>query len=58
PINRLPPEILAKILECRELDQDITVATHVCRYWRSALISAPRLWTRIYLSRAFEIGAD
>jgi len=47
PINCLPPEVLVKVLEFRELDQDLLVATHVCRYWRSTLISAPCLWTLI-----------
>ena len=47
PINCLPPEVLAEILQVRGLDQDLVVATHVCRYWRSALVSTPCLWTRI-----------
>jgi len=47
PINRLPPEILTNILEFREQDRDLVAATHVCHYWRSALISAPCLWTGV-----------
>ena len=45
PINRLPPEILARTLEFREDDKDLMSATHVCHQWRSALTSAPSLWT-------------
>ena len=47
PINHLPQEILARILEFRELERDLVAATHVYRCWRAALISAPCLWTRI-----------
>jgi len=47
PINRLPPELLALILELRAREQDLVTPTHVCRYWRAALISAPCLWARI-----------
>ncbi|KAF9650471.1 hypothetical protein BDM02DRAFT_3111972 [Thelephora ganbajun] len=56
-INRLPPEILAKILECRMLDQDLVVATHVCRYWRSTLISTPCLWTHIKCYNSDSVSA-
>jgi len=28
-------------------DDDLVAATHVCRYWRSSLISNPTLWTRL-----------
>lgn len=44
PVNRLPPEILSRILENRTRERDLVVATHVCQYWRSTLISAPPLW--------------
>ena len=47
PINRLPPEILARVLEFREGDKDLVSATHVCNRWRSALTSAPSLWTEV-----------
>ena len=33
------------VLEYRTNEWDLIDATHVCRYWRSALISSPRLWT-------------
>ena len=46
PVNRLPPEILSKILEHRRCEKDLVTATHVCRYWRSTLTSSPPLWTR------------
>ena len=45
PVNRLPPEILSRILEYRTHECDLVVATQVCRYWRSTLISSPSLWT-------------
>ena len=47
PINRLPPEILGRVLEFREDDRDLISATHVCNRWRSALTSAPPLWTKV-----------
>ena len=47
PIGRLPPEILAEVLEFRESDKDLISATHVCSRWRSALTSAPSLWTKV-----------
>ena len=45
PVNRLPPEVLSRVLEYRTCERDLVAATHVCRYWRSTLISAPSLWT-------------
>ena len=45
PVNRLPPEILSRILECRTAERVLVIATHVCRHWRCALISSPSLWT-------------
>ena len=56
PINRLPPEILARIFEFRKGDKDLISATHVCWRWRSALTSTPSLWTGLALwnpSRVF-----
>jgi len=47
PINRLPPEILTRTLEFREGDKDLISATQVCHRWRSALSSAPSLWTEV-----------
>jgi len=45
PINRLPPEILSRILECRTRERDLVMATQVCWYWRSTLVFSPSLWT-------------
>ena len=45
PVNRLPPEILSRILEYRARERDLVVATQVCWYWRSTLVSRPSLWT-------------
>jgi len=47
PVNRLPPEILTRALEFRGDDKDLISATHVCNRWRSALSSAPSLWTEV-----------
>ena len=44
PVNRLPPEILSRVLEHDAYDQILVAATHVCRYWRSTLIFTPSLW--------------
>ena len=49
PINRLPPEVLSRVLQHRGCGQDLVVATHVCQYWRSTLVSCPSLWTSIQL---------
>ena len=52
PVNRLPPEILCSIAR-RFLDENaidarsIIPLTHVCRYWRDSIISAPDNWTLI-----------
>ena len=45
PINKLPPEILSKIFEYHTHELPLVGATHVCRYWRSVLISSPSFWT-------------
>ena len=45
PVNKLPPEILSRVLENRSAERDLVAATHVCRYWRCSLISNPTLWT-------------
>lgn len=49
PVNRLPPEILSRVFQHHDCEQDRVVATHVCQYWRSALISSPPLWTYLRL---------
>ena len=45
PANRLPPELLAEVLQYRGDDKELIAATHVCSYWRSCLLSTPPLWT-------------
>jgi hypothetical protein len=47
PINRLPPEMFAKVFEFRENERDLIAATHVCARWRTMLTSTPSLWTKI-----------
>lgn len=46
-VNRLPPEVLAKVLSFRCDDRDLISATHVCGRWRSTVLSSPPLWTEI-----------
>ena len=46
-VNRLPPEVLAKVLSFRHDERDLISATHVCGRWRSTLLSTPLLWTNI-----------
>ena len=55
PINRLPPEILAEVLQYRENEIGLVAATHVCRYWRSCLSSTPSLWTN-FCSKNFDLA--
>ena len=50
PINKLPPEILALIATFFEPGRLLINATAVCRYWRTALLSFPRVWSRIACS--------
>ncbi|KAF9777649.1 hypothetical protein BJ322DRAFT_1095925 [Thelephora terrestris] len=52
PVNRMPPEILSHVARhlINEQDSDaisIVPLTHVCRYWRESIISAPVNWTLI-----------
>ena len=47
PINRLPPEIFAKVLEFRKSERELITATHICARWRTILTSTPSLWTKI-----------
>ena len=52
PVNRLPPEILSRVTRCF-LDQDardarsIIPLTHMCRYWRESITSAPEKLTLV-----------
>ena len=45
--NRLPPEVMAKVLSFRPDNRDLISATHVCERWRSTLLSTPLLWTDV-----------
>jgi hypothetical protein len=47
PINRLPPEVFATILTHRWPGRDLISATHVCRHWRTTLLSFASLWAEI-----------
>jgi len=48
-VNRLPREIIAMCAAFvpRTDPKPIVSLTHVCRYWREAIISSPRNWTLI-----------
>lgn len=35
------------VLEHRDCERDLVAATHVCKYWRSTLISNPSLWNHV-----------
>ena len=54
-ISKLPPETLVNISEfvveprTRESMSEIVKMTHVCQYWRSTLISYPRLWSSVFV---------
>ena len=45
--HRLPSEILAAVASHLEDDKSLIAATYVCHFWRSALISSPRLWCHL-----------
>ena len=52
PVNGLSPEILSRIVQYvpgkNNIDaRAILLLTHVCRYWRESIISAPEHWTLI-----------
>ena len=52
PVNRLPPEILCRVVrfvpDKKAKDaKSIVPLTHVCRYWRESIVSAPGNWTLI-----------
>jgi len=53
PTHKLPPEILTRILYLavdhgseEHTDQVISL-THVCQYWRTLLLSYPRMWSTL-----------
>ena len=53
PTYRLPPEILARILYLavdhgsEEHAGQVIPLTHVCQYWRTLLLSYPRMWSTL-----------
>ena len=47
PANRLPPEIIALCAAIIPYPKSTVSLTHVCRYWREAIISSPGNWTLI-----------
>ena len=55
PTHRLPPEIMTRILSLavdhgsEEHTKQIIPLTHVCRYWRTLLLSYPRTWSTLCL---------
>ena len=55
PTHRIPPEILTRILYLavdRGFEghaEPIIPLTHVCRYWRTLLLSYPRMWSTLYM---------
>ena len=55
-MHRLPPEVLTSIL-CLAVDrgskthaEQLIPPTHVCRYWRTALLSYPSIWSTLCLT--------
>ncbi|KAF9651511.1 hypothetical protein BDM02DRAFT_3110625, partial [Thelephora ganbajun] len=48
PISRLPPEVFATVLTHRWPGRDLISATHVCRHWRTTLLSFASLWAEIH----------
>ena len=55
PVNKLPPEIIPRIaqhiLQGNTDTYPIIPLTHVCRYWRQSIISAPENWALISSDR-------
>jgi len=57
PIYNVPVEILIRIFQIiapprtRESLYDLSKLTHVCRFWRAALINQPRLWSAIFITQ-------
>lgn len=52
PVSRLPPEILSRIARdvpgpSAQDARSMIPLTHVCRYWRNSIASAPENWTLI-----------
>ena len=52
PTYRLPPELLTKIFDLSAdhgSAKQIIPLTHVCRYWRTLLLSYPMMWSTLYM---------
>ena len=53
--HRLPPELLTKIADLaidpgsKDHANQIIALTHACRYWRSIILSYPRMWSTIHM---------
>ena len=57
PIYNVPVEILLRIFKLvapprtREGLYDLARLTHVCRFWRVALINQPRVWSTVFITQ-------
>ena len=58
PIHNVPVEILIRIvqfvappLHTRDGLYDLSELTHVCQFWRKALIHQPRLWSAVFITQ-------
>jgi len=53
PTHRLPPELLTRIFDLvvdhgsEEYPKQIIPLTHVCQYWRTAIMSHPGIWSTL-----------
>ena len=61
-VNRLPSEILSRVaryvLDWNDRDaRPIFPLTHVCRYWRESIVSAPENWTLVSSSCSEDVTA-
>lgn len=57
-ITKIPIEILVVIFHLvipfprtRENLYDLLLLTHVCRFWRTALINQPRMWSTVFITQ-------
>ena len=53
PMNRLPPELLTRVFDLavdrgsEEHAEQVVPLTHVCRHWRTVLLSYPKIWSTV-----------